>query len=145
MKRIFILFFIFCFSSSSIAQVYKCENNGVTTYSQTQCGEDAVVVQVKTNGPVTNDGYSDDQLVSACVDMHKRLATWKDVESLRAEGFTKSWVSDDSGPRHILTVNINAKNSYGGYESPKPYICFLNHSGNGFSKVQKFVYMDSKN
>jgi len=144
MKRIFALFFIFWFSPYSTAQVYKCVNNGVTTYSQTQCGEDAVVVQVKTSGPATNDGYSDDELVKACVEMQKRLVAWKDVESVRAEGFSKSWVSDDSGPRHILTVNINAKNSYGGYESPKPHVCFLNHSGTGFSKVQKFIYMDAK-
>jgi|GEM_PF-1411754 len=145
MKRILILFFVFLISAHSIGQVYKCENNGVTTYSQTQCGEDAVVVEIKTNGPGSNDGFSEDQLVTACVEMHKRRQVWKDIESVRAEGFTKSWVSDDSGPRHILTVNINAKNSYGGYASPEPHICFLNHSGNGFSKVQKFVYMDNKN
>lgn len=126
------------------AAVYKCEIKGVTTYSQTPCAIDAKEIAVRTNGNSSSDGLSEHDLQQACLNVIKRKNTWKDITSVRIEGATKSWSNDDSGPRHILTLHINAKNGYGGYGGAEPFICFLNSSGTGLSQIQQFVFMPKK-
>jgi hypothetical protein len=126
-----------------LAAVYKCELNGVTTFSQTPCANDAEEVTIRTQA-ISQNSTSDDELEQACLRLVSSKSVWKDPLSIRIEGSRKSWVTDDSGHRRVLTLFINAKNSYGAYGGPEPHICFLNHSGTGLSKIQHLVYMPAK-
>ena len=119
------------------AQVYKCESEGKTTYSQVPCAEDAEAIDVKAAGPSAMAKSGD--VEQACLNYLKLAKSWKDPDSVRVEGSYKTWDSDKSGARHILNIRLNAKNSYGAYGGAETFRCFLNHSGDALSTVQRFI------
>ncbi|WP_052813872.1 DUF4124 domain-containing protein [Shewanella sp. cp20] len=120
------------------AAVYKCTIDGVETYSQDPCAEDAqeitVTPPVKMNSSV-ND-LSVDQLVEQCITTLTLIGGFKDPESIKVLGHHFDWLQDDTGARRVLQLRINAKNSYGGYSGAEFYPCFLNHSGTQLSEYQ---------
>lgn len=121
------------------AEIYKCDVNGVTTFSQDPCGDDAQVVTIVPPQTMNSGGLSRDDVIQACLKFLTSTTGFKDAESVRLEGHYEKWGSDKSGARHIMVLMINAKNSYGGYSGSKPFNCFLNHAGDSLSSIQHFV------
>lgn len=130
-------------ASPVYAQVYKCEVNGVTVFSQQPCADDAEEVAINHSQPTNDTGSTN--IEEMCLEFIRESRGWKDRESLRVEGSYKTWVSDYSGSRHVMVLMINAKNTYGGYVGPKPFECFLNHSGNALSNIQHRVERPKNN
>ncbi|PAY00155.1 hypothetical protein CKO50_17170 [Pseudoalteromonas sp. HM-SA03] len=69
---------ILCVSSSTFAfEVYKCDVDGVITYSDRPCAKDAEKVKVRSNAPSTRP--SPDKLVEECLAYVKENRAWKDL------------------------------------------------------------------
>lgn len=134
MKRILLLALL---AGSANAAIYKCEVDGVTTYSQVPCAEDAETVTVNVAG--VSAPASIDDVVQQCFNYVKRTKSWKDPESLRLQSHHKRWDSDKSGARHVMILEVYAKNSFGAYDGANYERCFLNHSGDGLSEVQRYI------
>lgn len=134
MKRILLLALFAC---SANAAIYKCEVDGLTTYSQVPCAEDAETVTVNVVG--RSAAVSTVDVVQQCFNYIKNSKSWKDPESLRLDGYFTRWESDKSGARNIMMIKIYAKNSYGGYDGANYERCFLNHSGDALSKIQRYI------
>ncbi|WNO60890.1 DUF4124 domain-containing protein [Rheinheimera sp. MMS21-TC3] len=125
-------------SFNAQASVYKCEINGVVTYSQTPCADDAELINVNVSSVSGSSSFND--VEAKCLAYLKRTKSWKDQESVRIENSFKTWEPDSSGVRHVLNVAINAKNSYGAYAGTEMHKCFLNHSGDDLSKIQRYIW-----
>jgi hypothetical protein len=110
----------------------------VPTFSQTPCAPDAKELNIKINEP-KSAASSHEELAQACLELSKKKLRWKDPFSLRVASYEHHWLSDASGARQALFVDIAGKNSYGGYDGSKPFICYLNHSGTQLSKVQQWL------
>lgn len=134
MKRILLLALVAC---SANAAIYKCEVDGVTTYSQTPCADDAETVTVNVTG--RSAAVSKEDVVQQCFNYIKRTKSWKDPESLRLDGYYTKWESDKSGARNVMMITVYAKNSFGAYDGANYERCFLNHSGDGLSKIQHYI------
>lgn len=120
------------------AAVYKCTIDGVETYSQMPCADNAQTITVREQTPKNNGG--DQQVVlAACMDYFQSQMNFKDPESLRLEKYRFDWLSDRAGPRRVIAMWINAKNSYGGYEGADVHFCFINHSGTTLSETQQLI------
>ncbi|QSX38606.1 DUF4124 domain-containing protein [Shewanella sedimentimangrovi] len=121
------------------AAIYKCTIDGVETYSQLPCADDAEPIAVREQTPGSGGG---DQkgVLGACLAYIKTHYSYKDPESIRLEKYSFDWVADKSGPRRVISMWINAKNSYGAYAGSDVKICFVNHSGTALSETQKLVY-----
>ncbi|MGL5027845.1 MAG: hypothetical protein ACRC6P_18000 [Shewanella oncorhynchi] len=120
------------------AEIFKCTIDGVDTYSQMPCADDAKVVEVKPsqNEPKPFDTYD---LVQECVELLKTEYQWKDRQSLRVESHRTDIIEDGSGLRKVLILSINARNSYGAYAGTDDYRCFLNHTGKKLSPFQQSI------
>lgn len=125
------------FAANANAAIYKCEVDGVATYSQTPCAQDAETVQVNVTGRSATS--PDVDVVEQCFNYLKRSMNWKDPESLRLQNHFKKWETDKSGARHILVLELNAKNGYGAYGGATYEQCFINHSGDALSTVQHYI------
>lgn len=134
MKRILLLAM---FAGSANAAIYKCQVNGVDTYSQVPCAEDAETVTVNVTG--RSAAVSTDNVVQQCFEHVKNTKSWKDPESLRLQSHYTKWESDKSGARHVMILEVSAKNSFGAYDGANYEQCFLNHSGDGLSKIQHYI------
>ncbi|MEZ9822977.1 hypothetical protein AB4238_20520 [Shewanella sp. 10N.286.45.A1] len=137
------LFFILALCSSNLeAAVYKCTLNGVETYSQDPCAEDAQEITVTPPAKMNRNSNSstEEKLVQQCMTAIKRNNNFKDPESVQVLGYRLDWLQDDSGARRVLQLEVNAKNSYGGYGGSKLYPCYLNHSGTQLSKHQYKIF-----
>lgn len=142
-KRIRLAALLLGFASLSVsAAVYKCTVNGVDTYSQDPCGEDAQPINISPPPKINSDrdGQSLDALAEECIAYFKRAGDFKDPESIQVNGYFLDWLQDDSGARRVLQMDINAKNSYGGYGGAEWYPCFLNHSGTKLSEHQYKIF-----
>ncbi|PHI35960.1 DUF4124 domain-containing protein [Pseudoalteromonas sp. GCY] len=129
---------ILCVSSSTLAfEVYKCDVDGVITYSDRPCAKDAEKVKVRSNAPSTRP--SPDKLVEECLAYVKENRAWKDPDSVQLVSYRKIWTHDSSGARQVLRLEVKAKNSYGAYDGTTHSSCFLNHSGTGLSSVQELL------
>ncbi len=137
-----ILFAAMCFACSSQAEIYKCTADGVDTYSQDPCAEDAQPITVTPPSKLSSDADTTNEsaLVEKCVSYFKRFGGFKDPDSIRVDGHFFDWLQDDSGARRVLQLKINAKNSYGGYGGAEFYPCFLNHSGTKLSDNQRLIF-----
>ncbi|MCL1048439.1 DUF4124 domain-containing protein [Shewanella abyssi] len=143
MKQIFFTVIVGLFiANNAQAAVYKCTIDGIETYSQDPCSESAEEITVtppaKMNG--SKNTLSEDQLVKQCVTTLTRYSNFKDPESIKLLGYHFDWLQDGSGARRVLQLEINAKNSYGGYGGSKLYPCYLNHSGTQLSKHQYRIF-----
>lgn len=127
------------------AEIYKCTNDGIDTYSQTPCAEDAQPITITP--PVKlhsgENTVNEDELVSQCVEVLKRYAGFKDPDSIKVEGHFFDWQQDDSGARRVLQLKINAKNSYGAYEGGEYRPCFLNYNGTKVSEHQFLIEINT--
>ena len=121
------------------AEIFKCEVDGKTTFSQMPCSDDAQVVTVIPPQKINSGGLNQYDVVQACLKLVSSTAGFKDAESVRLEGHYDKWESDKSGARHVIVLIINAKNGYGGYGGAKPFNCFINHAGDGLSNVQRYI------
>lgn len=138
MKRI--LFVAICIAFSSEAEIYKCTADGVDTYSQVPCAEDAKTITVTPPAKLSSDIANEAELVDQCIVYFKRAGDFKDPDSIKVESHFFDWLQDDSGARRVLQLKINAKNSYGAYEGGEYRSCFLNYSGTKMSEYQKLIF-----
>lgn len=126
------------FVTNATAQVYKCEQDGTTVFSQVPCSDEAEEIEVKTTAATTPE-RTKDEVAQLCLEYLRHSVNWKDPESLRLYGFYTTWESDKSGARHIMRLRIAAKNSYGAYDGAEYKTCFLNHSGTELSTIQRYI------
>lgn len=136
-----ILFAAMCCAFSAEAGIYKCTVNGVESYSQDPCADDAQLITVTPPSKISSDteNVNESALVEQCVEVLKSTGGFKDPDSLKVEKYYNSWVQDDSGARRVLMLKINAKNSYGGYGGGEYQPCFLNHNGTKLSDIQRYI------
>lgn len=100
---------------------YRCGN----TFSQTPCGENAKKQTLNSESAANSSDF-----ISVCLSKAKELIQFKDSESLRVESSSKPVAkvieyADAKLMAYEVTININGKNSYGGYGGAEPYICHL--------------------
>lgn len=138
MKRI--LFAAMCIAFSSEAEIYKCTVDGVDTYSQVPCAEDAKPITVTPPAKLSSDTANEAELVDQCVAYFKRAGDFKDPDSIKVESHFFDWLQDDSGARRVLQLKINAKNSYGAYAGGEFRPCFLNYNGTKMTEHQKLIF-----
>jgi len=126
----------------SQAEIYKCMVNGVETYSQVSCAEDAIPISVTPPPKMSSvvDTANESILVEQCVAYLKRFGDFKDPDSIKVEGHFFDWSQDDSGARRVLQLKINAKNSYGAYAGGEFRPCFLNYNGTKMTEHQKLIF-----
>lgn len=122
------------------ASIYKCTVNGVETFSQVPCAEDAMPISVIPPAKISSDTINEAELIEQCVAHLKRAGDFKDPDSIKLEGHFFDWLQDDSGARRVLQLKINAKNSYGAYAGGEYRPCFLNYSGTKLSDHQKLIF-----
>lgn len=122
--------------------MYRCTVNGVDTYSQVPCAEDAIPILVTPPPKISSvvDTANESILVEQCVAYFKRAGDFKDPDSIKVEGHFFDWLQDDSGARRVLQIKINAKNSYGAYAGGEFYPCFLNYIGTKLSDHQFRIF-----
>ncbi|TVL34490.1 DUF4124 domain-containing protein [Shewanella xiamenensis] len=130
-----ISFVVLCCASAQ-AEIYKCSVDGVDTYSQTPCAEDAEPVNVTPPAKLSSDTVSASELIDQCVAYFKRAGDFKDPDSIKVESHYFDWLQDDSGARRVLQIKVNAKNSYGAYVGGEYRPCFLNYNGTKMSDNQ---------
>jgi len=123
MKKPSLLLALLILSSPSHGGAYKCKDAlGKIIFSDTACsGTEAEPVRIeKTVQPPTQE-----EALQKCYQLHSSHPVgYKDRESLRMEGGHVEWVAVRGiGAVRMLTVLINAKNSYGAYAGPKPNNC----------------------
>ncbi|MEE1981333.1 hypothetical protein [Shewanella xiamenensis] len=132
---------LFSFYSTSVgAVIYKCSIEGVDTYSQTPCAEDAEPVNVTPPAKLSSDTVSTTELIDQCVAYFKRSGDFKDPDSIKVESHYFDWLQDDSGARRVLQIKINAKNSFGAYDGGKYRSCFLSYNATKVSENQKLIF-----
>lgn len=122
------------------ASIYKCTVNGVETFSQVPCAEDAMPINVNPPAKISSDTINEAELIEQCVAYLKRAGDFKDPDSIKIEGHFFDWLQDDSGARRVLQLKINAKNSYGAYAGGEYRPCFLNYSGTKLSDHQRLIF-----
>lgn len=123
-----ILVFLMLLSNLATAQVYKCEVNGVSTFSQQPCSEDAELTNYKNQPlvriepkPFVPTAY-EISFDSALADKAKLVikGMLKDPESAIFSDLITTLAPDNKGFIGICG-QVNAKNSYGGYTGNKPF------------------------
>jgi hypothetical protein len=122
-------------SQISHGAAYKCKDaNGKTVYSDTACsGQNAESIHVQKSAPPP----SQSEVVQKCFDLQMTLNghLYKDPTSAHLEGSYVNWVSVEGvGARQLITVLINAKNSYGAYAGSKPSECLWMPDGRVLDK-----------
>ncbi|MBW3513216.1 DUF4124 domain-containing protein [Shewanella sp. NKUCC01_JLK] len=142
LKWILLTSIVVLLSTHVHAEIYKCANDGIDTYSQTPCAEDAQPITITPPAKLHSgeNTVNEDELVSQCVEVLKRYAGFKDPDSIKVEGHFFDWLQDDSGARRVLQLKINAKNSYGAYAGGEYHPCFLNYSGTKLSEHQRLIF-----
>jgi hypothetical protein len=141
MKWIFLASLVALLSTSATAEIYKCTLDGVETYSQDPCADDAQAITVTPPAKIHSGESAQtlESLAQQCIATFRFLGDFKDPDSIQVQGYFLDWLEDDSGARRVLQMNINAKNGYGGYGGAKSYPCFLNHSGTKLSGHQYLI------
>lgn len=127
-------------SASVHAEIYKCTVDGVETFSQVPCAEDAQPISVTPPAKLSSDTANEAELIDQCVAYFKRAGDFKDPDSIKVEGHFFDWLQDDSGARRVLQIKVNAKNSYGAYAGGEYRPCFLNYNGTKMTEHQKLIF-----
>lgn len=116
------LYLFLLLSAPAMAQVYKCEVNGQTTFSQVPCGENAELTEYN-NKPVVTFSYQPFVATAYVVEHDEMLAEeakgkiraiLKDPESAIFSDLITT-IAPDNKNKLGICGNVNAKNSYGGY------------------------------
>lgn len=69
---------------------------------------------------------SESDLVARCLDAAREMGGYKDPDSLKTEGQPLITFTPYKGAvRRAVTINVNAKNSYGAYGGSKPVGCIF--------------------
>ncbi|MDT3319273.1 DUF4124 domain-containing protein [Shewanella sp. SP1S2-4] len=126
-------------SASVHAEIYKCTVDGVETFSQVPCAEDAQSISVTPPAKLSSAPLNEADLIDQCVAYFKRAGDFKDPDSIKVEGHFFDWLQDDSGARRVLQIKVNAKNSYGAYAGGEYRTCFLNYNGTKMSDNQYLI------
>lgn len=137
--KLSISFVVLCCASVQ-AEIYKCSIDGVDTFSQVPCAEDAKPIIVTPPARLSSDTVSAAELIDQCVAYFKRAGDFKDPDSIKVEGHYLDWLQDDSGARRVLQIKVNAKNSYGAYTGGEYRPCFLNYNGTKMTEHQKLIF-----
>ncbi|MCL1072948.1 hypothetical protein [Shewanella dokdonensis] len=139
MKWIFML--LMAVSTSTPAEIFKCEVDGKVTFSSMPCSDDAEIITVSEQKKMLTDkgGYSLDELAEQCFNVIHERVQFKDPRSAYISKYRLDWASDDSGPRRVLVVSINAREVAGGYVGDEEYKCLLNYDGTRLSNIPFFI------
>lgn len=135
-----ILFVVICCAFSAYADIYKCTVDGVETFSQVPCAEDAQPISVTPPAKLSSAPLNEAELIDQCVAYFKSAGDFKDPDSIKVESHYFDWLQDDSGARRVLQLKINAKNSYGAYAGGEYRPCFLNYNGTKLSDNQRLIF-----
>jgi len=127
--------------------VYKCETEQGTTFSQTPCDDQYEKVDVDNSSGGSSNEAVTEKLEAACLSLIKTKVTFQDPDSARIQQSKKEWLSDKSGARQVLVVDVISKEaqqtadknvSYG-YGQARSHSCYLNHDGTRLSRIQYLV------
>lgn len=117
------------------AQLYKCTQNGQTTYADAPCGQSAAPVKTWSNGSAQNSSQ-----LSPTGDGEKVCATdgvsalsLRDPESARVKVtggrmVVIRWLDQPTTARSYI-LSVNAKNAYGGYTGEDNFFCYTSEDG----------------
>ena len=135
-------------STAAVAQgAYKCRSGSGHVYQDSPCPESARRSESMPAGAIAAAPESAAQSAgpiaagkSLCRELAPKHVAWKDPESLRVvDAFGgKMDVVDLGGVKtagRTFYVEVNAKNSYGGYVGQKPLICYTSQDGLRILKV----------
>lgn len=132
MKKMLVYsFVIMCSQFTMAGTAYRCGN----TFSQIPCGENAKEQMFNTGSAASSSDF-----ITVCLSAAKELIQFKDPESLRVESSSKPMakVIDYADARlmaYEVIININGKNSYGGYSGAEPYVCYLSQDKKRVLKI----------
>jgi len=146
------LFIIALVPFSAFSQsVYKCTTEQGTTFSQTPCDDQYEKVDIDNSSGSHSNQAAVEKLEAACLSLIKTKVMFQDPDSARIQKSKKEWLSDKSGARQVLVVDVISKEantdgdiegnktaSYG-YSAAKSHNCYLNHDGTQLSKIQYLV------
>lgn len=123
MRYRFVLLALALAGPADAQQLYKCGN----TFSQQPCGADATVIPsagvAQPTGPV--DAATQRAIEADCRSWVTRVPPWKDRDSVKVGTiFRSDAVSRDGRLVRAYRVMVNGKNSYGGYEGERPFVCY---------------------
>lgn len=140
-KWILLASLVALYSANATAEIYKCTIDGVESYSQDPCADDAQLITVTPPSKISSDteNVNESALVEQCAAVIKRSGEFKDPDSVKVEDHYYTWAKDDSGARRVMMLRINAKNSYGGYTGGEYFPCFLNYNGTKLSDIQRYI------
>lgn len=120
---------------SLYAGAYKCKApDGSVVYSDTQCGSGAQYVktdpdykkQPEPEKPMKAREATPEE-IAECLRWVKAVSLYKDPDSAKIEGTPV--VGYYAVRPTTLYMNVNAKNSYGGYAGAKIKTCTINEKG----------------
>lgn len=151
MTRPALIFALFLASTATaLAEPYRCNVNGKVVYQETPC---YLTARPADNAPPTAAAAPETAAQSAGpIETGKQLCrtqapshvAWKDPESVRVGSVFggKMTVIDlgsvKTGGREFF-VEVNAKNSYGGYVGQKTLICYTSQDGTRIIKVNDIL------
>lgn len=146
MKKTLLLITLIPFYSFS-QSVYKCTTEQGTTFSQTPCDDQYEKVDIDNSSGGSSNQASIEKLEMACLSLIKSKVLFQDPDSARVQKSKKEWLSDKSGARQILVVDIISKESHQtddknvsyGYGEAKSHNCYLNHDGTRLSRIQYLI------
>ena len=141
---IFILIsFLAAYSIPSSAQVYKSSSGNKTVFSDKPCGVDATKIQAGGNSAASANpagGGPKEAGAQNCKTGARKYIVTTDPESIRIGETTGGEMevldhADTNIAARRYSVNVNVKNTYGGYVGEKPVICFTSQDGLRILKV----------
>jgi len=143
-----LLVFALLLSTAANAQAYRCNVGGKMVIQDMPCGgaaprEATPQSAVLTSSP-SNDGGPIEAGKALCREQGPQRIAWKDPESVRIGNVYggKMMVVDLGGVKtggRQFFVEVNAKNSYGGYVGKKPLICYTSQDGNRILKIDDLL------
>ena len=112
--------------AASAQHLYRCGS----TFSQTPCGPDAKQVSAavpQPSGPV--DPEVRVKIEDDCRRWIVGVPQWKDRESVRIGTIYRGANQPRDGRvLRAYHVSVNAKNSYGGYQGERPFVCYADEA-----------------
>ena len=122
--------------------MYRCGNS----FSQELCGPDAKVVKGSVPAPAAAESPADPVVVegakAACISKLKSDVAFKDPDSVRIGTVERQNLGEVSfdGKRHLVraySMQVNARNSYGGYTGEQLFGCYLDPAESRVLKISK--------
>lgn len=152
MTRSALIFALFLASTATaFAEPYRCNVNGKVVYQETPCylaarPADSAPPAAPTAAPesAAQSAGPIEAGKQLCRSQAPSHVAWKDPESVRVGSvFGGKMTVVDLGPVKTggreFFVEVNAKNSYGGYVGQKTLICYTSQDGNRIIKVNDIL------